>query len=129
MNKRILIIDPTPLNVKLFSELITNKIKGAEIAHANSFEELEKSSISSLLFDFIIVEPNVREMEPKELPETLKKIKELKDRVLIVTASGISPQVEFWKTQGFEEKKGNFMIMPINVDNFIAVVKNRLGIK
>ena len=119
---RILLVDDTPLNLKVASKLL-ERFNANHIVTANSgfecFDRIKRGEV----YDLILLDDMMPKMSGVE---TLKKLKELPNfnvPTVALTANAISGMREKYLSDGFDD----YLAKPIEKDQLIQVVNQILG--
>ena len=117
---RILIVEDNELNMKLFCDILTFQKYEIEKAYDGQ-EALEK--LANDLYDLVILDIQLPKMDGFSV---LSKLKEQNIQIPpVVIASACAMDSDKQKALGFGVK--NYITKPIDINNFIKVVKSCLA--
>ena len=118
----ILIVDDTPLNLKVAVKLLerygANKIDTCN----NGFECLDKVK-SGTKYDFILLDDMMPKMSGTETLRQLKEIPDFKTPAIALTANAITGMREKYLADGFD----GYLAKPIEKEQLVQVINQILG--
>lgn len=118
--KKILIIEDNELNMKLFYDILKFH-KYEPIKATDGLLGYEK--IKCEKFDLVILDIQLPKMTGFEILEKLKKEKIKLPPIIIASACAMDEDKRKAKSYGIED----YITKPIDINNFIKVVKQKLG--
>ncbi len=120
MTKRILIIEDNELNMKLFYDILTYNNYDTE----KSYDGLEAyNKIKENNYDLIILDIQLPKLDGFSLIEKLKKENIATPPIIIVSACAMDSD----KQKAKQYDINNYLTKPIDINNFIKTVKQKLG--
>lgn len=118
--KKILIVEDNELNMKLFFDIL--KYQNYEpIKALDGLEGYEK--IKSETFDLIILDIQLPKMTGFEILEKLKEENVSLPPVVIASACAMDEDKKKAKEYGIED----YITKPIDINNFVKTIKQKLG--
>ena len=121
-NVKIMLVDDTPLNLKVASKLL-EKYNANHIITCNSgFECLDRIKRGEV-YDLILLDDMMPKMSGVETLKQLKQIPGFKVPTVALTANAISGMREKYLADGFDD----FLAKPIEKDQMIQVINQLLG--
>ncbi len=123
MTQRILVVDDTPLNVKLLEDVLT--VKGYDVVTAISGQEaLDK--ISSASIDLVLLDVMMPDMNGYEVCRAIRAVaRTALLPVIMVTALDAKEE----RINGLEAGADDFLSKPVNKPELLARVRSLLRIK
>ena len=119
---KIMLVDDTPLNLKVASKLL-EKYNANHIVTCNSgFECLDRIKRGEV-YDLILLDDMMPKMSGVETLQQLKQIPGFKVPTVALTANAISGMREKYLADGFND----FLAKPIEKDQMIQVINQLLG--
>ena len=121
-NVRIMLVDDTPLNLKVASKLL-EKYNANQIVTCNSgFECLDRIKRGEV-YDLILLDDMMPKMSGVETLKQLKETPGFNTPTVALTANAISGMREKYLADGFDD----FLAKPIEKDQMIQVINQLLG--
>lgn len=121
-NVRILIVDDTPLNLKVASKVLEKYNANSIVTCDSGFECLEKIKRGEI-YDLILLDDMMPKMSGVETLHKLKEIPGFRIPVIALTANAITGMKEKYLSEGFDD----YLAKPIEKEQLIQVINQILG--
>ena len=119
---RIMLVDDTPLNLKVAGKLLERYNANHVISVSSGFECIERIQRGEK-YDLILLDDMMPKMSGVETLKKLKQIEGFKVPTIALTANAISGMREKYLADGFDD----YLAKPIEKDQLIQVVNQILG--
>ena len=119
---RIMLVDDTPLNLKVAAKLLERYKANHVISVSSGFECIERIQRGEK-YDLILLDDMMPKMSGVETLKKLKQIEGFKVPTIALTANAISGMREKYLADGFDD----YLAKPIEKDQLIQVVNQILG--
>ena len=119
---RIMLVDDTPLNLKVAGKLLERYNANHVISVSSGFECIERIQRGEI-YDLILLDDMMPKMSGVETLKKLKEIPGFKIPTIALTANAISGMREKYLADGFDD----YLAKPIEKDQLIQVVNQILG--
>ena len=119
---KIMLVDDTPLNLKVASKLLEKYNANHIITCSSGFECLDRIKRGEV-YDLILLDDMMPKMSGVETLKQLKQIPGFKVPTVALTANAISGMREKYLADGFDD----FLAKPIEKDQMIQVINQLLG--
>ena len=119
---RIMLVDDTPLNLKVAGKLLERYKANHVISVSSGFECIERIQRGEK-YDLILLDDMMPKMSGVETLKKLKQIEGFKVPTIALTANAISGMREKYLADGFDD----YLAKPIEKDQLIQVVNQILG--
>ena len=121
-NVRVLIVDDTPLNLKVACKLLERYNANSIVTCDSGFECLEKIKRGEI-YDLILLDDMMPKMSGVETLNKLKEIPGFRIPVIALTANAITGMKEKYLSEGFDD----YLAKPIEKEQLIQVINQILG--
>ena len=120
MTKKILIVEDNELNMKLFFDILTYQNYNVQKVFdgLSAYKKIKENN-----FDLVILDIQLPKLDGFSLIEKLKKENIILPSIIIVSACAMDLDKQKAKSYGIND----YLTKPIDINNFIKTVKQKLG--